>query len=334
MDISFMGFDTPFFRNLHHILDDDENTNNKKSSTASGPTRAYVRDARAMAATPADVKEYPNSYVFIVDMPGLKSGDIKVQVEDENVLVISGERKREEGEEKEGVKYVRMERRIGKFMRKFVLPENANTEKISAICQDGVLTVTVEKLPPPEPKKPKLIQLKHNHNNSTRKMDISFMGFDTPFFRNLHHILEATDDENNNNKKSSTASGPTRAYVRDARAMAATPADVKEYPNSYVFIVDMPGLKSGDIKVQVEEENVLVISGERKREHEQEEKEGVKYVRMERRIGKFMRKFVLPENANTEKISAICQDGVLTVTVEKLPPPEPKKPKLIQVQVA
>ncbi|KAF6175589.1 hypothetical protein GIB67_028015 [Kingdonia uniflora] len=86
-------------------------------------TRTYVRDAKAMASTPADVKEYPNSYIFIIDMPGLKSGDIKVAVEDENVLVISGERKREEA--KEGEKYVRMERRIGKFMRKFVLPENA-----------------------------------------------------------------------------------------------------------------------------------------------------------------------------------------------------------------
>ncbi|KAL8222959.1 hypothetical protein R6Q57_020358 [Mikania cordata] len=162
-------------------------------------------------------------------------------------------------------------------------------------------------------------------------MDISLMGFDNPLFRNLHHILEATEDNATGNKP--TNSGPTRAYVRDARAMAATPVDVKEHPNSYVFVVDMPGLKSGDIKVQVEEENVLVISGERKREHDEEEKEGVKYVRMERRIGKLMRKFSLPENANTDKISAICQDGVLTVTVEKLPPPEPKKPKTIQVQV-
>ncbi|PWA55938.1 Alpha crystallin/Hsp20 domain-containing protein [Artemisia annua] len=188
-------------------------------------------------------------------------------------------------------------------------------------------------------------------------MDI-FMGLDSPLFlHNLHHIL---DDTTNKSAKSE----PTRAYVRDARAMAATPADVKEYPNAYVFIVDMPGLKSGDIKVQVEDDNVLVISGERKREEEEkegvkyvrmerriveddnvlvisgerkreeEEKEGVKYVRMERRIGKFMRKFSLPENANIEKISAVCQDGVLTVTVEKLPPPEPKKPKLVQVQVA
>ncbi|XP_059645221.1 17.3 kDa class II heat shock protein [Cornus florida] len=113
--------------------------------------------------------------------------------------------------------------------------------------------------------------------------------------------------------------------------MATTPADVKEYPNSYVFVVDMPGLKSGDIKVQVEDDNVLVISGERKRE---EEEEGAKYVRMERRVGKFMRKFVLPENANTDAISAVCQDGVLTVTVHKLPPPEPKKPKTIEVKIA
>ncbi|KAM0036467.1 putative small heat shock protein HSP20 [Helianthus debilis subsp. tardiflorus] len=160
-------------------------------------------------------------------------------------------------------------------------------------------------------------------------MEFSLMGLDTPFLRNLQHILESTDDNTTGNK--SNNGGPSRAYVRDARAMAATPADVKEYPNSYVFIVDMPGLKSGDIKVQVEDDNVLVISGERNRE---EEKEGIKYVRMERRIGKFMRKFALPENANTDKISAVCQDGVLTVTVEKLPPPEPKKPKTIQVQVA
>ena len=47
-----------------------------------------------------------------------------------------------------------------------------------------------------------------------------------------------------------------------------------------------------------------------------------------------MRKFVLPENANTDAISAVCQDGVLSVTVQKLPPPEPKKPRTIQVKVA
>ncbi|CAA0841913.1 17.6 kDa class II heat shock protein [Striga hermonthica] len=155
MDIRFMGIDAPLLHALHNILDPDDGD---AAKSGGAPTQTYVRDARAMAATPADVKEYPGAYVFEVDMPGLKSGDIKVQVEDDNVLIISGERKREE--EKEGVKYLRMERRVGKFMRKFTLPENANTDKISAVCQDGVLTVTVEKRPPPEPKKPRTIEVK------------------------------------------------------------------------------------------------------------------------------------------------------------------------------
>nr|AFN89709.1 heat shock protein 17.2 [Primula forrestii] len=147
------------------------------------------------------------------------------------------------------------------------------------------------------------------------------MNFDTTPFHVLNHILDSAQPEKDSSKSS---------YVRDAKAMAATPADVKEYADAYSFVIDMPGLKSGDIKVQVEDDNVLVISGERKREEE----EGAKYVRMERRVGKFMRKFVIPENADLEGVSAVCQDGVLTVRVQKKPPPEPKKPKTIEVKIA
>ncbi|KAL8152308.1 hypothetical protein V2J09_010068 [Rumex salicifolius] len=173
-------------------------------------------------------------------------------------------------------------------------------------------------------------------------MDFRVMGFDAPLINTLHHLLDSTVDDypSSGDNKSSVASAaganaPSRAYVRDARAMASTPADVKELPNSYQFIIDMPGLGAGDIKVEVEDDNVLVISGERKRNEDQDQQKETKYLRMERRMGKFMRKFALPENANTGSgISAVCKDGVLTVTVEKLPPPEPKKPKTIQVQIA
>uniref|UniRef100_A0A0D9UXM2 SHSP domain-containing protein n=1 Tax=Leersia perrieri TaxID=77586 RepID=A0A0D9UXM2_9ORYZ len=160
-------------------------------------------------------------------------------------------------------------------------------------------------------------------------MEAGMFGLETPLMTALQHLLDIPDGEGGATG-GKQGGGPTRAYVRDARAMAATPADVKELPGAYAFVVDMPGLKSGDIRVQVEEEKVLVISGERRRE----EKEDAKYLRMERRMGKFMRKFVLPDNADMDKISAVCQDGVLTVTVEKLPPPEPKKPKTIEVKVA
>ena len=97
------------------------------------------------------------------------------------------------------------------------------------------------------------------------------------------------------------------------------------------------GVRAGEepeegVSVEAMKERVREMKEREKREVE--EKEGAKYVRMERRVGKFMRKFVLPEDANIEKISAVCQDGVLTVNVEKLPPPEPKKPKTIEVKIA
>ncbi|MQL74531.1 hypothetical protein Taro_006894 [Colocasia esculenta] len=107
------------------------------------PTRTYVRDAKAMVATPADVKEYPDCYAFVVDMPELKSTGIKVQVEDGNMLDISSECKQEDG--KEG-KCLCIKRKVGKFMRKFSLSDNATTDAVSAMYQDGVLTMTVEKM--------------------------------------------------------------------------------------------------------------------------------------------------------------------------------------------
>ncbi|KAG0463929.1 hypothetical protein HPP92_019998 [Vanilla planifolia] len=143
MDPRIFGLDNPIISTLQHLIDLPDEL--EKSLNA--PSRTYVRDARAMASTPADIRELPSSYEFVIDVPGVKSGEIKVQVEDNNLLVISGERRREEEKDKDGSKYLRMERRMGKLMRKFSLPENANVEAISAACRDGVLTVTVEKLP-------------------------------------------------------------------------------------------------------------------------------------------------------------------------------------------
>ncbi|OAY79918.1 17.1 kDa class II heat shock protein-like [Ananas comosus] len=162
-------------------------------------------------------------------------------------------------------------------------------------------------------------------------MDVRVFGLENPLLSTLQQLMEIPEETEK------TFNAPTRKYVRDARAMASTPADVKELPNAYVFVVDMPGVKSGEIKVEVEEGRVLVISGERKRGGgggDEEEKEGAKYLRMERRMGKLMRRFVLPEDANVDAITAVCRDGVLTVTVDKVPPPEPKKPKTIEVKVA
>ncbi|KAK6911823.1 Alpha crystallin/Hsp20 domain [Dillenia turbinata] len=108
----------------------------------------------------ADIIDTPKEYIFYLDMPGLSKSDIQVTVEDDNTLVIrsNGKRKREDGEE-EGCKYLRLERRSPqKLLRKFRLPEDANASAITAKCENGVLTVAVQKHPPPP--KSKTVEVK------------------------------------------------------------------------------------------------------------------------------------------------------------------------------
>ncbi|KAK2994036.1 hypothetical protein RJ640_018793 [Escallonia rubra] len=161
-------------------------------------------------------------------------------------------------------------------------------------------------------------------------MDFRYVDYDEQVVEEIHEMLEFGDESDNERPPR-----PSRAFIRDRKAMKATPADVLEYPNAYHFVVDMPGVKRDQIKMELENDNVLVVSGKRKREKEKgkHEKEGVKYLRLGRRLGKLLKKFVLPENAEKEAISANYQDGVLTVVVEKQRPPEPKRPRTIEVKI-
>ena len=59
--------------------------------------------------------------------------------------------------------------------------------------------------------------------------------------------------------------GPMQTFVRETSAVASTAVDVKETPEAYHFVADLPGLKREEVKVQVEEGNVLSISGQRTR---------------------------------------------------------------------
>lgn len=159
------------------------------------------------------------------------------------------------------------------------------------------------------------------------------LGFDDTMISTIHDMMDPTDEDEDdfNRPKSGRRQHPSRAYMRDARAMKSTPADVVEFPTAYQFILDMPGLKPEKIKAHIEDGNVLVVSGEpRKRVTKQE---GAKLLKMERRMGKMLKKFDLPENADNEKVSAVYEDGVLTVVVEKVKAPEVKKPRVIEVKI-
>jgi HSP20 family protein len=97
------------------------------------------RGERAWAPA-VEVREQDSQIKICADLPGIEQKDVKVEV-DNNTLVIQGERKREEKEEREGFR--RSERFYGSFYRAIPLPENAKAENARADFNNGVLEVTV-----------------------------------------------------------------------------------------------------------------------------------------------------------------------------------------------
>ncbi|KAL0452786.1 UNVERIFIED_CONTAM: class I heat shock protein [Sesamum latifolium] len=101
-------------------------------------------ETTAFAHAMVDWRETPNAHVFKADVPGLRKEEVKVELEDDRILQISGERKRQM--EEKGDTWHRVERSSGRFMRRFRLPENAKVEEVKASMENGVLTVTVPKV--------------------------------------------------------------------------------------------------------------------------------------------------------------------------------------------
>ncbi len=100
-----------------------------------------------------DLVETEDHFVLRADLPGLSEGDVAIELED-NVLTVSGERKAEHEEQKEG--FYRLERSFGQFRRSLTLPEGVDAEKIVASVDKGVLEVRV---PKPEERKPRRVAI-------------------------------------------------------------------------------------------------------------------------------------------------------------------------------
>ncbi|KAK3206409.1 hypothetical protein Dsin_020455 [Dipteronia sinensis] len=99
--------------------------------------------------TRVDWKETAEAHVLKADLPGMKKEEVKVEVEDDKVILISGERNVDKEENKDT--WHRVERSRGRFSRRFRLPENVKMDQIKASMENGVLTLT---LPKHEVKKP------------------------------------------------------------------------------------------------------------------------------------------------------------------------------------
>lgn len=100
--------------------------------------------------------------------------------------------------------------------------------------------------------------------------------------------------------------------------------DLAETEEGYLIHLDVPGMSKEDLDINFHD-NVLTVSGERKAEETNEQRN---YVRVERAYGSFYRSFTLPKAIKHDEIEANYQDGVLTVRVPKA---EESKPRRIEV---
>jgi HSP20 family protein len=100
-----------------------------------------------------DLVEDDGAYVLRADLPGLRPEDVAIELED-GVLTVSGERKSEQTERREG--YHRVERASGSFSRTLTLPDGVDPEQVEARFENGVLEVRV---PKPAQKQPHRVSI-------------------------------------------------------------------------------------------------------------------------------------------------------------------------------
>ena len=98
--------------------------------------------------------------------------------------------------------------------------------------------------------------------------------------------------------------------------------DIHEEAERFVVLADVPGVETKDIDITAEN-GVLTIKGQRGSDRKETDKNG--YQRIERTSGSFVRRFTLPESANTESITAKQTNGVLEVSIPKQPKVQPRR---------
>ncbi|MCL1811942.1 MAG: Hsp20/alpha crystallin family protein [Treponema sp.] len=102
--------------------------------------------------------------------------------------------------------------------------------------------------------------------------------------------------------------------------------NVQETEDAYLVEAELPGFDEKQIKVHVEGGKLSIETG--KAEEKKEEKDtvcetapasraGASYLIRERRDVSFSRSFTLPENADTEAVSAVFKNGVLSLEIKK-----------------
>lgn len=90
----------------------------------------------------ADAYETGESFVVILELPGIEQDDVEVQVDGDS-LTVKGQRR---GLGQRPDRYHRMERSHGPFLRSFKLTDEVDPARVSAQLRDGLLRLELPKV--------------------------------------------------------------------------------------------------------------------------------------------------------------------------------------------
>ena len=114
--------------------------------------------------------------------------------------------------------------------------------------------------------------------------------------------------------------------IKLTKAFHTPRVDVKEEKGNYQLEMDLPGMSDKDLDIELDR-NVLTISSKKedKKDEKKEEKDGAKWLIHERSAMQFTRSFTLPEDVDSDNLSAHVKDGILTVTMPRKALASPKR---------
>jgi HSP20 family protein len=119
----------------------------------------FFDDFQTGISVPAvNIIEGKDDFRIEVAAPGLEKKDFTIDVKD-NVLFITSERRKEDGENNNNEKYMRREFSYSSFRRSFSLPDSVDVDKINATHKDGVLNISIPKKEEAKEKPPRQIKI-------------------------------------------------------------------------------------------------------------------------------------------------------------------------------
>jgi len=113
--------------------------------------------------------------------------------------------------------------------------------------------------------------------------------------------------------------------IRPASTPTGTlPLDIFEREGNLMIRASVPGIDPKELEIQIEN-NVLTIRGEARHEAETNDE---KVYRREVSYGSFSRSVRLPEGLNLDSVDAEFKNGLVTVSLPRLPEEKPKAVKI------